>query len=200
MAQRFASASKRMTIRFWISRHGRSSRRPSEPVRLWLARYLYRPRSRSTVLFARRSSIRTRKSSLRLYAQAPDRCVDPSQQTINALMKLNLPAGVDIEIAEEQRSNQKQKENLCSSSFLNSRLRRCGRRSRHISTRCRGAIMIEGLLGRKIGMTQVFSAAGEAIPVTVIEVGPCVVTQIRNKERDGYEAVQIGFGEVKPKA
>jgi large subunit ribosomal protein L3 len=60
--------------------------------------------------------------------------------------------------------------------------------------------MIEGLLGRKIGMTQVFSSAGEAIPVTVIEVGPCVVTQIRNKERDGYEAVQIGFGEVKPKS
>jgi large subunit ribosomal protein L3 len=60
--------------------------------------------------------------------------------------------------------------------------------------------MIEGLLGRKIGMTQVFSAAGEAIPVTVIEVGPCIVTQIRNKERDGYEAVQLGFGEVKPKS
>jgi large subunit ribosomal protein L3 len=60
--------------------------------------------------------------------------------------------------------------------------------------------MIEGLLGRKIGMTQVFSAAGEAIPVTVIEVGPCVVTQIRDKDRDGYEAVQIGFGEVKPKS
>src|SRR5919199_4888328 len=60
--------------------------------------------------------------------------------------------------------------------------------------------MIEGLLGRKIGMTQVFSPAGEAIPVTVIEVGPCVVTQIRNMDRDGYEAVQIGFGEVKPKS
>ncbi|WP_409571246.1 50S ribosomal protein L3 [Kouleothrix sp.] len=60
--------------------------------------------------------------------------------------------------------------------------------------------MIEGLLGRKIGMTQVFSAAGEAIPVTVIEVGPCVVTQVRNKDRDGYEAVQIGFGEAKSKS
>jgi large subunit ribosomal protein L3 len=60
--------------------------------------------------------------------------------------------------------------------------------------------MIEGLLGRKIGMTQVFSPAGEAIPVTVIELGPCVVTQIRDRDRDGYEAVQIGFGEVKPKS
>jgi large subunit ribosomal protein L3 len=60
--------------------------------------------------------------------------------------------------------------------------------------------MIEGLLGRKIGMTQVFSPAGEAIPVTVIEVGPCVVTQIRDRDCDGYEAVQVGFGDVKPKS
>jgi large subunit ribosomal protein L3 len=60
--------------------------------------------------------------------------------------------------------------------------------------------MIEGLLGRKIGMTQVFSSSGEAIPVTVIEVGPCGVTQVRNQDRDGYEAVQIGFGEVKAKS
>jgi large subunit ribosomal protein L3 len=60
--------------------------------------------------------------------------------------------------------------------------------------------VIEGLLGRKIGMTQVFSPNGEAIPVTVIETGPCVVTQIRTSDRDGYEAVQIGFGEVKPKS
>ncbi|MFN8566055.1 MAG: 50S ribosomal protein L3 [Kouleothrix sp.] len=59
---------------------------------------------------------------------------------------------------------------------------------------------MEGLLGRKIGMTQVFSSSGEAIPVTVIEVGPCVVTQVRNQDRDGYEAVQIGFGEVKAKS
>lgn len=60
--------------------------------------------------------------------------------------------------------------------------------------------MIEGLLGRKIGMTQVFSPAGEAIPVTVIELGPCVVTQVRDKDRDGYEAVQVGFGDVSPKS
>jgi large subunit ribosomal protein L3 len=60
--------------------------------------------------------------------------------------------------------------------------------------------MIEGLLGRKIGMTQVFSPGGVAIPVTVIELGPCVVTQVRNKDRDGYEAIQIGFGEAKPKS
>lgn len=55
-------------------------------------------------------------------------------------------------------------------------------------------------MGRKIGMTQVFSPSGEAIPVTVIEVGPCVVTQVRTKDRDGYEAVQIGFGDIRPKS
>ncbi|HEU4326372.1 MAG TPA: 50S ribosomal protein L3 [Roseiflexaceae bacterium] len=59
---------------------------------------------------------------------------------------------------------------------------------------------MEGLLGRKIGMTQVFSPRGEAIPVTVIELGPCVVTQVRTKDRDGYEAVQIGFGEAREKS
>jgi large subunit ribosomal protein L3 len=56
--------------------------------------------------------------------------------------------------------------------------------------------MIKGLLGRKIGMTQVFSPSGEVIPVTVIQAGPCLVTQVRTKERDGYEAIQIGYEEV----
>ena len=53
------------------------------------------------------------------------------------------------------------------------------------------------ILGRKIGMTQIFSDAGEAIPVTVIEAGPAVVTQIKTVETDGYNAVQIGYGDVK---
>jgi large subunit ribosomal protein L3 len=53
------------------------------------------------------------------------------------------------------------------------------------------------ILGKKIGMTQIFSDAGEAIPVTVIEAGPAVVTQIKTVETDGYNAVQIGFGDVK---
>ncbi|MBQ9439435.1 MAG: 50S ribosomal protein L3 [Paludibacteraceae bacterium] len=52
-----------------------------------------------------------------------------------------------------------------------------------------------GLLGKKIGMTSVFSADGKNVPCTVIEVGPCVVTQIKTLEKDGYEAVQIGFQE-----
>lgn len=56
--------------------------------------------------------------------------------------------------------------------------------------------MIKGLLGRKVGMTQVFSPAGEVIPVTVIQAGPCMVTQIRTMDQDGYFAVQIGFEEV----
>ena len=57
--------------------------------------------------------------------------------------------------------------------------------------------MIRGFLGRKIGMTQVFRDDGRVVPVTVIEAGPCVVTQIKTKETDGYEAVQLGFGEAK---
>jgi len=52
--------------------------------------------------------------------------------------------------------------------------------------------VIEGLLGRKIGMTQIFNSVGEVIPVTVIEAGPCVVTQLRTQDRDGYEAVNLG--------
>ena len=56
-----------------------------------------------------------------------------------------------------------------------------------------------GLLGKKIGMTSVFSADGKNIPCTVIEVGPCVVTQIKTVEKDGYEAVQVGFEDKKEK-
>ncbi|MCM1076214.1 MAG: 50S ribosomal protein L3 [Bacteroides sp.] len=56
-----------------------------------------------------------------------------------------------------------------------------------------------GLLGKKIGMTSVFSADGKNVPCTVIEVGPCVVTQIKTAEKDGYEAVQLGFVEKKDK-
>jgi large subunit ribosomal protein L3 len=55
---------------------------------------------------------------------------------------------------------------------------------------------LHGLLGRKLGMTTVFSERGEAIPVTVVEAGPNIITQIRTQERDGYEAVQLGYGEV----
>lgn len=57
--------------------------------------------------------------------------------------------------------------------------------------------MIHGLIGRKLGMTQIFDEQGLARPVTVIEAGPCVVTQIRSTEKDGYEAVQVGFGIAK---
>jgi large subunit ribosomal protein L3 len=54
--------------------------------------------------------------------------------------------------------------------------------------------MIQGMIGKKLGMSQIFDDAGLAHPVTVIEVGPCVVTQVRTQEGDGYEAVQLGFG------
>ncbi len=56
-----------------------------------------------------------------------------------------------------------------------------------------------GLIGKKIGMTSVFSADGKNVPCTVIEVGPCVVTQIKTAEKDGYEAIQLGFQEKKDK-
>ena len=56
--------------------------------------------------------------------------------------------------------------------------------------------MIGGILGRKLGMTQVFDGDRKLLPVTVIQAGPCGVTQIKTKERDGYAAVQVGFEEV----
>jgi large subunit ribosomal protein L3 len=57
--------------------------------------------------------------------------------------------------------------------------------------------MLKGLIGKKIGMTQIFDEAGAAVPVTLIEAGPCYVTQVRLPEKEGYAAVQLGFGETK---
>ncbi len=59
--------------------------------------------------------------------------------------------------------------------------------------------MLKGLIGKKIGMTQIFDEDGVAIPVTLIEAGPCYVTQVRRPDIEGYSAVQLGFQEVKPK-
>jgi large subunit ribosomal protein L3 len=58
--------------------------------------------------------------------------------------------------------------------------------------------MVNALIGKKLGMSQLFSPDGEVTPVTVIQVGPCTVTQIKSVEIDGYNAVQLGFGEKKP--
>lgn len=58
---------------------------------------------------------------------------------------------------------------------------------------------MSGLIGKKVGMTSIFSAEGNNIPCTLIEVGPCVVTQVRTLEKDGYEAVQLAFDEKKDK-
>ncbi len=55
---------------------------------------------------------------------------------------------------------------------------------------------MKGLIGKKVGMTQIFDGSGSAIPVTLIETGPCYVTQVREPARDGYAAVQLGYGEV----
>jgi large subunit ribosomal protein L3 len=67
-----------------------------------------------------------------------------------------------------------------------------------LTTQSQGSA-IKGILGKKLGMTQVFDANNKMIPVTVVEAGPCVVTQIRTPEKDGYSAVQIAFGAIDPK-
>ena len=59
--------------------------------------------------------------------------------------------------------------------------------------------MKKGIIGRKVGMTQIFDEKGNVIPVTVIEAGPCVVAQVKTEDNDGYNAVQLGFGDVKDK-
>ncbi len=59
--------------------------------------------------------------------------------------------------------------------------------------------VIRGILGEKLGMTQVFDASNKMVPVTVVKAGPCVVTQVRTADRDGYSAVQLSFGEIDPR-
>lgn len=61
----------------------------------------------------------------------------------------------------------------------------------------RGQIMASGLIGKKLGMTQIFTGDGRCVPVTVIQAGPCTVLQTKSKEREGYNALQLGFGEKK---
>jgi len=60
--------------------------------------------------------------------------------------------------------------------------------------------VVVGLLGNKIGMTQIFDESGNIIPVTILKVGPCVVTQVKTKSKDGYDSIQIGYGNVSSKA
>lgn len=59
--------------------------------------------------------------------------------------------------------------------------------------------MVKGILGKKLGMTQLFTEEGKVVPVTVIEAGPCVVVQKKTAETDGYNAIQVGFGEIRDK-
>ena len=58
---------------------------------------------------------------------------------------------------------------------------------------------MRGLIGKKIGMTRIFNEDGAAVPVTVVQAGPCVITQVKNLEKDGYEAIQVGYLSRKPK-
>jgi len=59
--------------------------------------------------------------------------------------------------------------------------------------------VVVGLLGNKIGMTQIFDESGNIIPVTILKVGPCVVTQVKTKSKDGYDSIQVGYGNVSSK-
>ena len=58
---------------------------------------------------------------------------------------------------------------------------------------------MRGLIGKKIGMTRIFNESGHAIPVTVVQAGPCIITQVKNTKKDGYEAVQVGYLNKEPK-
>src|SRR5213080_3829175 len=93
--------------------------------------------------------------------------LDPTPKTIDALMRIDLPASVDV--------------NIQSGLFTDM------------------ASTFRGLLGEKLGMTQVFDENNRIVPVTVVKAGPCVVTQVRTPEVDGYSAVQLGFGEIDPR-
>src|ERR1700749_5302371 len=61
------------------------------------------------------------------------------------------------------------------------------------------AKQMKGILGTKLGMTQVFDDSGQVTPVTVVKAGPCVVTAVRTPDRDGYSAIQFGYGEINPR-
>ena len=65
--------------------------------------------------------------------------------------------------------------------------------------RCKNRVNMSGLIGKKIGMTSIFGENGKMIPCTVVEAGPCVVTQVKTKDKDGYDAVQLAFGDKKEK-
>jgi large subunit ribosomal protein L3 len=58
---------------------------------------------------------------------------------------------------------------------------------------------VKGILGEKLGMTQVWDENNKVVPVTVVKAGPCVVTQVRSADVDGYSAVQLGFGQIDPR-
>src|SRR5690349_644616 len=66
------------------------------------------------------------------------------------------------------------------------------------SAKAAPSLKLKSILGKKIGMTQIFDEQGRVVPVTVIEAGPCVVTQKKTVATDGYEAIQVGYGKAKP--
>ena len=96
--------------------------------------------------------------------------LDPTPKTVDALMRIDLPASVDVTSSEAAESRKQ---------WLTDR-------------------DTKGILGEKLGMTQVFDENNRIVPVTVVKAGPCVVTQIRTPEKDGYTAVQLAYGADRP--
>ena len=107
----------------------------------------------------------------------------PSNKTVEALQGLELPAGVEIE-------------DQALISQFHGTARSCWRDAPSTNNQRRRKAMQKCIVGKKIGMTQIFDEAGKVIPVTVVEAGPCVVVQKKTVENDGYESVQMGFGDM----
>jgi len=110
--------------------------------------------------------------------------LEPTQQTVDALMKLDLPAGVDVEIK----------------AFWKMRaVDVSGAVGAGMPDPYEGELMSPGILGKKIGMSQVFREDGQAVPVTLLKAGPCMVVQRKTPTADGYDAMQLGLVEfIKP--
>src|SRR3712207_924930 len=116
--------------------------------------------------------------------------LEPTQDTVDALMKLDLPAGVDVEIKAF---------GLKGGGKLTAAADAVKGKNRPEEVRPEGKKMSPGILGKKIGMTQVFRPDGQVVPVTVLKAGPCVVVQRKTPAVDGYDAIQVGLVEfVKP--
>src|SRR5262249_41354511 len=148
--------------------------------------------TRKTVYTVLRSPHVDKKSREQFEIRIHKRLIDITRstgQTMEALEKLDIPAGGGIGV--KNRVGRRRAGGPRSGA---------GERRRGIAcASVKGLLEMMGLIGRKVGMTQLFDEKGDIVPVTVIEAGPCTVTEIRTGERDGYTALQLGFGTNKEK-